>query len=199
MCERWMNLMRETGAIQQGHFLLSSGRHSAEYVQCARALEHPSNAATLGGALADEVRAKAESAIDFVVSPPLGALLIGYEVARRLDVRFLFPEREGDGRFRFRRGFVLDEGAHICLVEDVITTGRTTEELIDLVESMGTTVAAVAAIADRSTGRAVRSHPIVSLLQLEIPTYAPEECPLCAKGSSPIKPGSRAEPDKGGR
>ena len=197
MRERWMNLMRETGAIQRGHFLLSSGRHSAEYVQCARALEHPSNATTLGGALADAVAAGAESAIDCVISPPLGGLLIGYEVARHLDVRFLFPEREDDGRFHFRRGFGLEAGARVCLVEDVITTGRTTEELIDLVESMGVMVTAVAAIVDRSIGHTVRTHPIASLLRLEIPTYAPDECPLCAEGSSPIKPGSRAQTEKG--
>jgi len=184
--ERWIDRLEETGALQSGHFLLSSGRHSAQYIQCARVLERPVVAAEIGVALAEQLPGR----IDRIAAPPLGALLIGYEVARTLGVPFLFPERGADSGLALRRGFAVASGEHIAIVEDVITTGRTTGELVDLLEGLGAKVTAVAAIVDRSIDHAVRGRPIVSVLRLAIPTYAAEDCPLCA--AAPLtKPGSR--------
>lgn len=185
---RWSGLLESAGALQSGHFFLSSGRHSAQYVQCARVLERPNVAAEVGMTLA----ARLPRDIDRVASPPLGAILIGYEVARYLDVPFLFAERAADGFLNLRRGFAVEPGERIALVEDVITTGRTTGELLDLMERLGATVVVVAAIVDRSTDHEVRGHTIESLLRLSIPTYAPHECPLCEAGMPITKPGSRS-------
>ena len=194
MGERWIELLKRTGAMQEGHFLLSSGRHSGRYVQCARALEHPADAEALGRALGDEIEAAVDGAIDCVVSPPLGGILIGYEVARRLGGPFLFPERDEDGVFRLRRGFSLESGARVCVIEDVITTGRTTREVLDLVRRSGAEPVALGAIIDRSPEHAVDGIPLLSVLRLEIPTNAADNCPLCADGPPLVKPGSRREP-----
>ena len=193
MRDRWIELLTETGAMQEGHFLLSSGRHSGQYVQCARALERPAHGEALGTALADAIGTAVDGAIDCVVSPPLGGILIGYEVARWLDRPFLFPERDDDGRYRLRRGFALEPGARVCVVEDVITTGRTTREVIELVRGVGAEPIAVGAIIDRSTDHRIDGIPLSAVLRLEIPTYEPEACPLCAAGDPIVKPGSRRE------
>jgi orotate phosphoribosyltransferase len=185
--ERWRGLLESTGALQVGHFLLSSGRHSAQYVQCARVLEHPKVAAEVGAALAGRL----PQDIDCVASPPLGALLIGYEVARHHDVPFLFAERVDGGPLGLRRGFAVKPGERIAIVEDVITTGRTTGELVDLMERLGAAVVGLAAIVDRSTDHQVRGRPIESLLRLSIPTYALDECPLCEARTPITRPGSR--------
>ncbi len=190
---RWLDLLQETGAVQSGHFLLSSGRHSGRYVQCARVLEDPAHAETLGAALA----ACLPKGIDRVASPPLGGILIGYEVARGLGRPFLFPERGPDGRFQLRRGFTLRAGERICIVEDVVTTGRTTRELIDLVRGFGAEPVCSAAIVDRSETHAVEGMPIHALVHLSIPTYTYSECPLCASGTPLYQPGSRKDPAKG--
>ncbi len=188
--DRWIALLEATGALRSGHFLLSSGRHSAQYVQCACLLERPSVAGEIGAALA----ALLPDGIDRIAAPPLGALLIGYEVARALDLPFLFPERTEDGKLGLRRGFVVSPGERIAIVEDVITTGRTTGELVDLLERFDAEVTAVAAIIDRSTDHEVRSRPILSVLRLSIPTYGADECPSCAEGVPISKPGSRPTP-----
>jgi len=184
---RWTARLEEAGALTSGHFLLSSGRHSARYVQCAKLLERPAMAGEVGAALA----AQLPKGIERIVSPPLGALLIGYEVARALDVPFLFPERDGDGRWSLRRGFAVPSGERIAVVEDVITTGRTTGEVVDLLEEAGGQVLAVGAIVDRSTDHMVRGREIVSVLRMTIPTFEPSRCPLCARGVPVRKPGSR--------
>jgi orotate phosphoribosyltransferase len=184
---RWIERLEETGALQSGHFLLSSGRHSAQYVQCARLLEHPAVAARIGATLAERL----PPGIDRIAAPPLGALLIGYEVARTLGVPFIFPERAADGSLALRRGFAVASGERIAIVEDVITTGRTTGELVDLLERLGADITAVAAIVDRSVDHTVRARPIVSVLRLVIPTYDAEDCPLCADVVPITKPGSR--------
>ena len=184
---RWIDRLEETGALQSGHFLLSSGRHSAQYVQCARALEHPAVAAKIGAALAERL----PPGIDRIAAPPLGALLIGYEVARALGVPFMFPERAAGGHLVLRRGFAVAPGERIAIVEDVITTGRTTGELVDLLEQLGADVTAAAAIVDRSVDHTIRARPIVSVLRLVIPTYDAENCPLCADAVPITKPGSR--------
>jgi orotate phosphoribosyltransferase len=183
----WTSLLAATGAIQDGHFLLSSGRHSERYVQCARALELPRNAERMGRGMA----ALIHDPVDRVVAPPLGGLLIGYEVARHLGVPLAFPERGEDGAYVLRRGFELVEGERVCLVEDVITTGRTTNELIELVRSLGARTVAVAAIVDRSESHHVGGLPIRALLRLDIPTYAPAACPACRCGKPLYQPGSR--------
>lgn len=185
--ERWISLLRSTGAIRDGHFLLSSGRHSERYIQCALALEYPGNAALLGRSIADAM----VMPVDRVVSPPLGGLIIGYEVARRLNVPFAFPERESEGKFNFRRGFELHPAERICLVEDVITTGTTTQELLEMVRRLGAQPVAIGTIVDRSETHQLDGLPICSLLQLEIPTFTPEACPQCQRGIPLLKPGSR--------
>ncbi|MEN6368889.1 MAG: orotate phosphoribosyltransferase [Thermotogota bacterium] len=192
--KRWLDLLQATGAVQSGDFLLSSGRHSGRYVQCAKVLENPANAETLGAALA----ASLPKEIDRVASPPLGGILIGYEVARALGRPFLFPERGPDGRFQLRRGFTLRAGERICIVEDVVTTGRTTRELIDLVRGFGAEPVCSAAIVDRSETHAVEGMPIHALVHLSIPTYTYSECPLCALGTPLYQPGSRKDPTKRG-
>ncbi len=185
--ERWISLLESASAIQNGHFLLSSGRHSERYVQCALALEHPENAALLGQGIADTI----QTSVDRVLAPPLGGLIIGYEVARHLNVPFAFPERDSTGELALRRGFELHPNERICLVEDVITTGKTTRELLELIHRLGAHPVAIGAIVDRSEAHRLDGLPIRSLLQLEIPTFAPETCPLCQTGISLLQPGSR--------
>jgi orotate phosphoribosyltransferase len=188
--DRWIDALRRTGALLCGHFLLSSGLHSPQYVQCALALENPQDAAAFGAGLAERLEG---ADVDRVVSPPLGALLVGYEVARCLERRFFFPERDSQGAFALRRGFTVRPGERVAVVEDVITTGRTTGELIDLVRRLGADVVALAAIVDRSSDHRVGDLEIASLAELAIPTYPPANCPLCRTGAPLVKPGSRRE------
>lgn len=185
--EQWISLLRSSGALQEGHFVLSSGRHSKRYIQCALALEYPDTAALLGQGIADTIT----TAVDRVLSPPLGGLIIGYEVARHLNVPFAFPERDSEGKFNFRRGFELHPGERICLVEDVITTGKTTVELLELIRRVGAQPVTIGAIVDRSETHRVDDLAIHSLLRFEIPTFAPETCPLCQREIPLRKPGSR--------
>lgn len=190
---QWLSLLESTGAIQQGHFLLSSGRHSQRYVQCALALEHPHNAARLGRGIAATI----ENPVDRVLAPPLGGLIIGYEVACCLNVPFAFPERDRAGKLVLRRGFSLREGERICLVEDVITTGRTTRELLELIRELGALPVAIGTIVDRSETHRLDDVPIQSLAQFEIPTFTPETCPLCQRGITLRQPGSRDMKNRG--
>ncbi len=183
----WMALLTESGAILDGHFLLSSGRHSERYVQCARALELPERAACLGEAIARWIKGP----VDRIVSPPLGALIIGHEVARSLGLPFAFPEREAAGDYAFRRGFEIRPGERVYVVEDVITTGKTTGELMATIRASGAEVIGVGAIVDRSETHDVDGLPIDALVRMTIPTYAAETCPACRRGSVPMKPGSR--------
>ena len=184
----WLRLLERTGAMLTGHFLLSSGQHSGRYIQCAKVLEHPENAARLGREIAQQMDVE----MDRVASPPLGGILIGYEVARYSKVPFLFPERAPDGVFQLRRGFTLNDQERICIVEDVITTGRTTRELISLIKGLGAEPVALGCIVDRSEKHEIEGLPIHSVLQLHIPTYAHDECPLCQRNVSLVYPGSRA-------
>ena len=184
---RWIDVLQTVGAIHEGHFLLSSGRHSERYVQCARALEYPETAALLGQAIAETISVP----VDRVMAPPLGGLLIGYEVARHLKVPFSFPERGRDGTFVLRRGFTLRPGERICVIEDVITTGKTTVELLDVLRVLGALPVAVGCIVERSDTHHLAELPIISLLQLAIPTFAADACPLCKDGLALRQPGSR--------
>ena len=182
-----LDQFKETNALLEGHFVLSSGLHSSKYLQCALALQHPADAERFGEMIAGNFTG---DAIDTVASPAIGGLVIGFATARALGVRFIWTERE-NGMMTLRRGFSVKEGERILVVEDVITTGGSTRECIDALEKHGATVVAAASIIDRSNGTADVGVTLVSLVSLDVPSYTPEECPLCAAGTEALKPGSR--------
>ena len=177
----------ETGALLTGHFRLSSGLHSDRYLQCARLLMWPRRAEQAGRELADALRGFGAHA---VVSPALGGVVIGQETARGLDVRAMFVERK-DGAFSLRRGFSLEPGETVAVVEDVFTTGKSTREAVAAVESAGGRVVAVASIVDRGVPKDAFSVPSRSLLSLSVPSWPEAECPMCAGGVAIDSPGSR--------
>jgi orotate phosphoribosyltransferase len=183
-----VKLLEQVGAIRTGHFELTSGRHSGTYIQCALILEHPKHAEQLGRSLAELFK---DMGIAAVVSPALGGILIGYEVARALGVRSLFAERDKSGHMALRRGFELRPGERVLVVEDVWTTGGSTRETIGVVEQEGGLVVASGALIDRSGGTLELNVPARALLELEVPSYEPDDCPLCRAGSSAVRPGSR--------
>ena len=180
-------LFRRAGALLEGHFRLSSGLHSNGYLQSALVLQRPGDAANLGAALAGRVTSWRP---DVVLSPALGGVIIGHEVARALAVRALFAER-ADGSLTLRRGFSLSRGERVLVVEDVVTTGGSTRETIDVATSAGAQVVGATALIDRSGGTAQLGVPFEALARLSLPTYEPSTCPLCAKGLPVTKPGSR--------
>jgi orotate phosphoribosyltransferase len=182
-----LELFRRTGALLEGHFLLSSGLHSPLYLQCALALKHPSDAANFGRAIAEHF---VDSEIDIVASPAIGGLVIGYATAAALDIPFLWTERE-NGVMTLRRGFTLSAGERVLVVEDVITTGGSTRECIKALEANGAVVTGAASIIDRSNGAADVGVPRISLASLDVPAYHPDQCPLCEEGLTLVKPGSR--------
>ncbi len=183
-------LLQETGALLTGHFLLTSGLHSPQYVQCARLLQFPTVAERAGAALAQRLR-RIGGAPDVVVAPAIGGIVIAHETARALGARCVFTERE-QGAMTLRRGFALAEGEVAVVVEDVVTTGGSTRETMAVATQLGAQVAAVGAIIDRSGGQAEFGAPFAALLALTIPTYHPDDCPLCRAGVPLVKPGSRA-------
>jgi orotate phosphoribosyltransferase len=185
-------LFRERDALLEGHFLLSSGLHSPRYLQCARVLMDPPLATALGEALAGRLRPLLASRglPAVVVAPALGGVLVAHEVARAFGTPGLFTERQ-DGAMTLRRGFTLSPGTPVVVVEDVITTGGSTREVMDAVRAREGEVLAVGTLVDRSGGAVDLGVPRVSLLEVEVPTYAAGDCPLCARGSTPEKPGSR--------
>jgi orotate phosphoribosyltransferase len=195
--EELLHLFELAGAVRHGHFELSSGRHSDTYVQCALVLQYPRFAEKLGQALAELF---SDARIDAVVSPALGGVIIGQEVARALPVPkdvvgggvpAMFVERDGSGTMTLRRGFALKPDQHVLVVEDVWTTGGSTEEAIHVVQEAGGRVVAAGALIDRSGG--IIEFPVESnaLIQMKIDSYEPEDCPLCRQGNVAIKPGSR--------
>src|SRR5262245_52829604 len=173
-----LDLFRKSGALLEGHFRLTSGLHSSGYLQCALVLQHPTHAEALGRALASTIDVFAATA---VLSPALGGLIIGHEVARALGVRAIFAERQ-DGTLTLRRGFSLDASDRVILIEDVVTTGGSTRETMAVARASGAAVAAAGAIVDRSGGTSTVDVPFHSLVTLSLPTYQPEACPLCAQG-----------------
>jgi orotate phosphoribosyltransferase len=177
----------ETEALLEGHFILSSGLHSSNYLQCALALQYPLDAAKYGAAIANSF---VDREIDTVTSPAIGGLVIGFATAQALGVRFIWTERE-NGVMTLRRGFSVKEGERILVVEDVITTGGSTRECIAALESNGAKVVAAASIIDRSNGLADVGVPRISLVNLDVPAYNSENCPMCAEGIEAVKPGSR--------
>ncbi len=194
--DRILQHFRDTDALLDGHFILSSGLHSTSYLQCARALQFPYDASNYGHAIAAAVieflveKGSAPEEIKTVASPAIGGLVIGYEVAKALNLRFIWTERK-DGAMSLRRGFKISEGEKILVVEDVITTGGSVRECIDVLKDNGAEVVAGASIIDRSGGKADIGVPGCSLVELNIPIFEPKDCPLCARGIEAIKPGSR--------
>lgn len=181
----------ETGAYLTGHFRLSSGLHSDRYLQCARLLMWPDRAEKAGRELAEKLAPGSPRA---VVSPAIGGIVIGHEVARALGVRALFAERK-DGAFLLRRGFTLSPGERVVVVEDVFTTGGSTREVCAAVESAGGTVVAVGSLVDRGLPADAFRVPAASLLCLDVPAWPEKDCPLCARGVALDTPGSRPRAD----
>ena len=184
-----LELYEQTGALLRGHFRLTSGLHSDLYLQSALVLQYPEHAAALGTALAAPFRAHA---VQTVLAPATGGILVAHEVARALGVRALFTEREG-GVMRLRRGFTLTAAERCLVVEDVITTGGSTREVVQCVEEHGGTVVGVGSLIDRSGGAAVFAVKRAALATVNATTWPPEDCPLCKRGSQAVKPGSRTE------
>lgn len=187
MSDSIIDLFRETDALLEGHFLLSSGLHSNGYLQCARVLQEPNHAGRLGRELADLLR-KHQPTV--VLSPALGGIVIGHEVGRALGVRAIFAERV-DGTLALRRGFTLAPDDRVVVIEDVVTTGGSTRETMAVAAAAGASVVAAGSIIDRSGGTQSLGVPYHALATRELPTWKPEDCPLCKDGSKPVKPGSR--------
>jgi orotate phosphoribosyltransferase len=185
-----LDLFRRSGALLEGHFRLTSGLHSPGYLQCALVLQHPPQAEALGRAIAGRVK---ELRPTVVLSPALGGVVIGHEVGRALGVRAIFCERQ-EGRLALRRGFTLDASDRVLVVEDVMTTGGSTRETIEVAKAAGGQVIGTASIVDRSAGAIHFDVPFVSLLEIALPTYEQDKCPLCAQGLPVVKPGSRPVP-----
>ena len=183
-----LDRFRRAGALLEGHFRLTSGLHSPGYLQCALVLQHPREAEALGAAIADRVRGLG---VQTVLSPALGGIVIGQEVGRALGVRAIFAERQ-DGRLTLRRGFGLERGEKVLVVEDVVTTGGSTRETIDVAREAGAVVVGAAAIIDRSGGQQKIDVPFHVLAEVSLPTYDPASCPLCLAGQPVVKPGSRS-------
>jgi orotate phosphoribosyltransferase len=182
----------ETGAYLKGHFRLTSGLHSPEYLQCALVLQYPRHAEHFGRLLATEFR-KLEPTLNVgvVASPAIGGLIIGHEVARALSARSIFTERDTTGKMILRRGFSVEPGEVAVVVEDVVTTGGSSREVIDLLKEAGARVIGAGSIIDRSGGAADLGVPRVALKTMQVLSYRPDDCPLCRAGSPVLKPGSR--------
>jgi orotate phosphoribosyltransferase len=187
--EEWLELLRGCDALLEGHFRLSSGLHSGGYLQCALVLQHPAYAEAVGKAIAGAMRHLRPTV---VLSPALGGIILGHEVGRALKVRAIFAERQ-DGRLTLRRGFTLAESDRVLVVEDVITTGASTRETMQVAIAAGALVVGVGAIVDRSGGTAKMDVPTHALIDISLPTYEASGCPLCAQGLPVVKPGSRPD------
>jgi orotate phosphoribosyltransferase len=188
--EEVLKIFKQSEALLEGHFRLTSGLHSDRYLQCALVLQHPQQAAQLGAALAAKMQSLGEMP-DFVIAPALGGILVAHEVAKALGVRGIFAERQ-DGSLKLRRGFEIRPGEKAYVVEDVVTTGGSTRETMEVVTQAGGIVIAVGSLIDRSGGKTELGVPRAALAILNVPTFTPEDCPLCKTGSQAIKPGSRA-------
>jgi len=182
-----LKIFREHSALLEGHFILSSGLHSDRYIQCALVLQHPRVAEQLCFELGPKL---GELGAQVVVAPALGGVIVAHEVARALGLRALFTERQ-NGAMTLRRGFHLEQGEPVLVVEDVITTGKSTRETIDCVEDAGGKVVGVGALIDRSGGKVEFGVPRAALVTLNVKTYDPDDCPLCKSGKPAVKPGSR--------
>ena len=186
--EEIQTIFEKVGAVRTGHFELTSGLHSGTYVQCAMVLQYPQHAEALGQALAEHFK---ELQVSCVVAPALGGITIGYEVARALGVRSLWVERDRSGQMALRRGWKIRPGERVLVVEDVWTTGGSTRETIGVVQQEEGQVVAAGALIDRTGGRIELNVPAHALLTMEVPSYEPDECPLCRAGGATDRPGSR--------
>ena len=181
---------KEAGALLEGHFILSSGLHSSKYLQCALALSEPSSAQRLSASLGKKILENIKTKIDIVVSPAMGGLIIGHEIARYLDVPSIFLERV-NGKFELRRGFSIKPDANCLLVEDIVTTGLSSNESIDVIKGYGGNIIGEACLIDRSSGKANLETQLISLTSIDIPTFNKNEIPESLKDIPAIKPGSR--------
>jgi orotate phosphoribosyltransferase len=182
-----LNDLRRTGALLEGHFILTSGRHSGHYIQCALLLQHPAIAERLTAEIGDRFH---QARVATVAAPAVGGIVVAQGVARALGARAIFSERQ-EGRMTFRRGFSVDRGERVLVVEDVVTTGGSVGEVIDLVGALGAEVVGVGMIVDRSSREIDFGVPTQSLLRLAVETWDPADCPLCRQGGAAVKPGSR--------
>lgn len=175
------------GVLIEGHFLLTSGKHSNKYMQCAKLFQYPENSELISKILADKLKAYNP---EIVIAPAIGGIILSYEVARQLHIKSIFSERE-NGTMVLRRGFHIEKDTKVVVVEDVVTTGGSVKEVIQVVENHGGKVVAVGSIVDRSKGGVDFGYPFESVIKIDIDTYEKDECPLCKRGSTPYKPGSR--------
>lgn len=185
--EQVLDIFRETKALLEGHFQLTSGLHSPQYFQCAKVLQYPKYLHLLCGEIAKHFE---YADVELVISPAIGGVVVGTEVGRMLRVRTIFAERI-DGTMQLRRGFEIHPGERVLVVEDVVTTGGSVFEIVDLVKKADARLAGVGYIVDRSNGKILFDVKHFSVLQMDVVTYKPEECPLCKEGGKAIKPGSR--------
>ncbi len=185
-----LNIFEETGALQYGHFILSSGKRSGTYCQCSKLFINPKTSNIIGNALANKVESKINEKIDYVIAPALGGILVGYEVARCLNSKSIFFERTNE-EFELRRGFEIEQNKNILFIEDVITTGKSSKECLKKLFNMNINILGIACIVDRSQENIFDDHEIISLLKLDIPTYDSDNLPEDLINIEPVKPGSR--------
>jgi len=188
--EQVLSEFRKAGALLNGHFILSSGLHSDVFLQKALVFQYPKRTAKLCKALAEVVRAKVKKRIDAIVSPAVGGIVPGYETARQMGLPAMFVERQ-DGIFQLRRGFHLESGMNVLMVEDIVTTGLSSRECIDAIKKTGANVVAAACLIDRSGGKAKVGVPLIALARFKFPTYDPAKLPAHLRGTPAVKPGSR--------
>ncbi|MCL2527231.1 MAG: orotate phosphoribosyltransferase [Defluviitaleaceae bacterium] len=180
-------ILVETGALLNGHFQLTSGRHGQQYMQCAKVLQYPEHTAYIAEVIAQGFQGQE---VDIVLAPAIGGIVMGYELARALKAKSLFVERE-NGEMTLRRGFEIPKGAKVVIAEDVVTTGGTTKEVIEIAKAHGAEVVGVGIMVDRSGGQVDLGAKVVAAYSKAIVSYTPEECPLCKEGVEIVKPGSR--------
>lgn len=185
--ERVNEILEKSGVLQNGHFLLTSGKHSNKYIQCAKIFQYPEYSEEISKALAEKYK---EQVIDIVIGPAIGGIILAYEVGRQLGVKVIFAERE-NGSMCLRRGFEISKGSKVLVVEDVVTTGGSVKEVINLVRQFGGEVVGVGSVVDRSRGNALFDIEYKSVVKINIQTYEKHNCPLCSEGSKAYKPGSR--------
>lgn len=186
-----LDLFKKSGAFLQGHFLLTSGLHSTGYLQCALVCQDPRVCATLCEGLAAQFK---DRPADVVIGPAMGGIVFAYELARALGTRGIFTERDNEGKMILRRGFALNAGERVLVAEDVMTTGGSAAEIVQIAEQAGAEVVGVAALVDRGGSKRFAGRHVAAALQVDLPTWTPEECPLCKQGVPAVKPGSRMKP-----
>ncbi len=186
MNEEVLKILKDTGALLDGHFILTSGLHSPHYIEKFRILEQPAYTEKLCKMIADNY---GDKNISVVIGPMTGGIILAYEVGRQLESRAIFTERI-EGKMLLRRGFKLSPSDRVLVVEDIITTGGSIQEVIDIVKQQGSTIVGLSCLVDRSRGKAKFDFPFNPLLKMDVVTYKPEECAMCKAGSKPVKPGS---------